>query len=341
MPSKSRLTKNIKDSDLLEQRICDLPLKLKGNQIDRCIRQLFDELDEKGFRFKPYFWISDEFFTPVGIPGIAIPFYLTHPRLIQLERKQMFEAEGSGFNECMKILRHELGHAIEHAYHLTRRKKRQLLFGKTTQKYPQSYSPKPYSRSYVTHLDNWYAQAHPDEDFAETFAVWFRPGSRWRKKYQGWPALKKLIYVDELMNEIKDQSPLVKTKRKELPYTQIKQTLSEYYEEKKERFGLNTKEDFYDRELLKLFTKEKKDRSQLSAARFIRKIRKEARRTVAFGTGQYRYAIDEIIEEVIERCEELELYTFEETSVTQLKFTVFLTVQTMNTLHSGGYGLAL
>ena len=25
------------------------------------------------------------------------------------------------------------------------------------------------------HLDPWYAQSHPDEDFAETFAVWLTP----------------------------------------------------------------------------------------------------------------------------------------------------------------------
>ena len=59
----------------------------------------------------------------------------------------------------------------------------------------------------MLNLANWYAQSHPIEDFAETFAVWLRPGSRWRSRYADWPALRKLEYVDALMQEV-DEQPL-------------------------------------------------------------------------------------------------------------------------------------
>ena len=162
--------------------------------------------------FRPYFWLSNEWFTPDAHSGIAIPFYLAHPRLRQLERRQMYEVEGGTERWCMRILRHEVGHALDNAYRLHFRRRYRELFGSWAAPYPKFYQPKPYSKSYVIHLDMWYAQAHPAEDFAETFAVWLRPGSGWRQRYAGWPALRKLEYVDELMAEIAGEAPAVTTR---------------------------------------------------------------------------------------------------------------------------------
>ena len=118
---------------------------------------------------------------------------------MKLEQAQMFTVEGGPEKQCMRILRHEAGHCVDTAYRLHRRKRWRELFGSFTQPYPDAYKPRPNSRRFVTHLDGWYAQAHPAEDFAETFAVWLRPGSRWRKRYADWPALEKLEYVDAFM----------------------------------------------------------------------------------------------------------------------------------------------
>ena len=123
--------------------------------------------------------------------AIAIPFYLAHPRLEKLEEAQMLEVEGGEHEWCMRILRHEAGHAIDNAFRLRRRRQRQHTFGSPSQPYPEFYTPKPYSKSFVLHLDSWYAQSHPDEDFAETFAVWLTPNSEWRQRYAGWRALRK------------------------------------------------------------------------------------------------------------------------------------------------------
>ena len=126
----------------------------------------------------------------------------------------MLEVEGGDYEWCMKILRHEAGHALDNAYQLQRRRKRQRLFGSSSTPYPEYYTPKPYSKSFVLHLDSWYAQSHPDEDFAETFAVWLKPGSQWHERYDDWPAIKKLEYIDELMRELAGRPPARVSRRK-------------------------------------------------------------------------------------------------------------------------------
>ena len=133
---------------------------------------------------------------------MAVPFYLAHPRLERLEKAQMLAVEGGEHEWCMRILRHEAGHVIDNAYKLRLRKQRRRLFGSSSNPYPEFYAPRPYSKSFVLHLDPWYAQSHPDEDFAETFAVWLTPESNWKTRYAGWPAIKKLEYMDELMQSL-------------------------------------------------------------------------------------------------------------------------------------------
>ena len=141
-------------------------------------------------------------------PGIAIPFYLAHPRLMRLERKMIIDVEGGTRAECMRILRHEAGHVVQHSYRAAAPPPLAASCSAVRRpRYPRYYRPNPASRNFVQHLRLWYAQSHPDEDFAETFAVWLTPRSNWRKRYAGWPALKKLQYVDELMAEIADQKP--------------------------------------------------------------------------------------------------------------------------------------
>ena len=152
--------------------MCDLDLVLERSSVWPRIERLYRELERKHLVFRPHCWISDEWYTPDGVPGIAIPFYLVHPRLAELERSQMREVEGGTVEWCMRILRHETGHAIENAFRLRRRHRRQELFGKTSKPYPKHYAPKPYSKRYVLHLEAYYAQSHPDEDFAETSSGW-------------------------------------------------------------------------------------------------------------------------------------------------------------------------
>jgi hypothetical protein len=327
---------------LLDLRMSDLDLHIEGSVLEKRLAQLNEELAERGISFRPHFWLSDEWFTPDGVPGIAIPFYLAHPRLARLEGEQMLEVEGGTPSWCMRILRHEAGHAIDNAYLLRRRRRRQALFGSSTLPYPEFYTPKPYSRSFVLHIDNWYAQSHPDEDFAETFAVWLNPRSDWRRRYHDWPtALKKLEYMDELMREISTQPPLVDKRSTVDPLRRVRRTLRQHYKRKADHYGFDYP-DFYDRDLRRLFPAAPEGTRTVPASRFINRIRREVRRTVAAWTGVYQYTIDQVLEEMAERCDELQLRFAAGTEErTRSDFIVVLTVQTMNYLHSGRHRVAL
>lgn len=321
------------DAKLLDVRLCDLNLRLQGTRIADRILRLYVELARRSLRIRPRFWLSHEWFTPDGECGIAVPFYLAHPRLIDLERRQMLEVEGGTERSCMKILRHEAGHAIDNAYRLYRRADYQRVFGKT-RPYPEHYRPRPYSKRFVLHLDAWYAQSHPAEDFAETFALWLRPNFNWRTAYAGWPALKKLEYVDRLMNQIAAKRPGVSSKRQWHPLRELTMTLRAHYKQKKARYASDYP-SFYDRDLQRLFSHEPKRRRRLSAARFLRVAQPELREVVARWTGEHPYTIDQVLREMVARCRALRLRLDRPERQTMHEAAVLLTVQTMNYLQRG------
>jgi hypothetical protein len=329
------------DDKLLDLRISDLGVTIEGSALEPRVAQLQSELAGRGLStFEPHFWLSAEWFSPDGVPGVAIPFYLAHPRLEKLERTQMLEVEGGTVEWCMKILRHEAGHAIDNAYRLRMRLRRQRVFGPSYMQYPDYYTPKPYSKSYVLHLDSWYAQSHPDEDFAETFAVWLTPDSDWKTRYTDWPALNKLVYMETLMTELSGKPMLVKSRRKMEPLQSLKKTLRAHYERKRRHYGL-LHPHFYDRDLRKLFSDSPEHAREMKAARFIARVRRDVRRMVAEWTGEYQYTIDQVIEDMLRRANELNLRLREPEEQAKLDFIILLTVQTMNYLHSGRHRVAL
>ena len=327
------------DEQLLAVRMCDLKLSLAGTEIEQRIAKVNAEIEARGL-VHPYYYLSDEWFTPDGFPSVAVPFYLAHPRLAKLELAQMLEIEGGDERTCLKILRHEAGHAIDNAYLLRRKPTRRRLFGTPATPYPEYYTPKPYSKSFVQHLDHWYAQSHPDEDFAETFAVWLDPQSNWSIRYSGWPAHRKLEYMNRLMRETSRHRPRVRSKRQVDPIERLRKTLREHYRKKREHYGLDHP-DFYESDLRNLFSDAPEYAGNLSAARFLGRIRKEVRSTVASFTDTYQYTIEQLIQKIIERARELNLRLIDSEAVTKTDFMVFLTVQTMNYLHSGRHRMAI
>ena len=330
---------NLGDEALLDVRMSDLPLAVEGTLAERTA-QLRGELEARGLRFRLNFYIADEWFTPDGATSIAIPFYLAHPRLEQLEESQMFEVEGGEHEWSMRILRHEAGHAIDNAYQLRRRRQRREVFGSPSEPYPEFYTPKPYSKSYALHLDSWYAQSHPDEDFAETFAVWLTPNSEWRQRYGGWRALQKLEYMDSLMRSIRDKPPRLDTPIEIEPLRKLRKTLRQHYRTKRKHYGVDYP-NFYDRDLRRLFSDAPEFADNITAAQFMGRIRRATRRIVAEWTGIYQYTIDQVIEDMIARSRELKLRLAVPEEQARQEFTVLLTVQTMNHLHSGGHRLFL
>jgi hypothetical protein len=327
------------DEQLLELRLADLPLRIEGTLADR-IGQLRAELEDRELRLPIHFYLADEWFTPDGATSIAIPFYLAHPRLEKLEETQMFEVEGGEHEWGMRILRHEAGHALDNAFRLRLKRQRREIFGNPSIPYPEFYTPRPHSKSFVLHLDSWYAQSHPDEDFAETFAVWLTPNSEWRSRYAGWPALKKLEYMDGLMKSLRGHAARVDNPVEVDPLPHLRKSLRQHYRMKRKHYGVDYP-NFYDRDLRRIFSDAPEYASNITAAQFISRIRRPVRRMVANWTGIFQYTIDQVLEDMISRCRELRLRLAVPEETARQEFTVLLTVQAMNYLHSGGHRLFL
>ena len=319
----------------MQLRLRDLGVTIEGTWVEQCVHELYAELDAREIRLHPHIWISDEWFSPAQVPGFAVPFYLCHPRLMKLERQQLLEAEGGTHAECMQIMRHECGHAVQHAFQLHRRREYQRLFGRSSTKYPESYRPNPASKKYVQHLRRWYAQSHPDEDFAETFAVWLRPRSDWRKRYAGWPALKKLEYVDALMADIAGTVPVVRAREHVDALRTLSRTLFEHYTYRRALYS-EEYPDTYDDDLTRLFTHAPRFRDRESASSFLRRHRSDIRRVVSKWTGEYPFTLDVVLGDMIGRCRQLKLRAVGRERQLLTDFMVLLTARTMDFMANHG-----
>jgi hypothetical protein len=294
------------DEALLDQRFCDLRLGLSATWLEDRIRRLYGELAAKGIRFRPHFWLSEEWFSPDGVPGIAIPFYLAHPRLMRLERRYMHEVEGGNDKWLMRILRHETGHAIDTAFALRRRKSWRRTFGKASRRYPTRYSARLSSRSHVLHLGHWYAQSHPTEDFAETFAVWLPRRSRWRSQYAGWPALAKLEYVDETLRALEGRRAVRLSRDTVEPLAANQRTLREHYRRKQARYEVDLARS-YDRRLLRVFGRPADHPRGLAASRFLREVSPQLKRLLVRRARMHPYLVSHVMRTATQRARTLDL----------------------------------
>ncbi|MCO4793229.1 MAG: putative zinc-binding metallopeptidase [Bacteriovoracaceae bacterium] len=314
---------DLSDEQLLKMRICDLKLKLKNTWVEKQVNKLHKELDKKNLHFKPHVWISDDWYSPDGIAGFAVPFYLLHPRLIELERKMIGEAEGETVDWCMQLMRHEAGHAIDNAFGLRRKKLRQKLFGLTGKSYPNSYKPNLYDKNYVVHLGEGYAQAHPDEDWAETFATWLTPGSNWKKVYAKWPAIEKLELLNEMMINLRGKKPLKRKKETTDCVATLTLTLEEYYQQKTDRFGILTPDRICN-ELSSVFTPGFSNHYP-KASSFLRKGRKELCKEVAKKSDRYEKNISAVVGKLVTYCQERNFHLNTNEAVARKRILAVLT----------------
>lgn len=296
---------SLDDTRLKALKLSGLRLHLRDSLVWPEVKRLYAELDRRGLRFRPHCWLSSEWFSPDGVPGIAIPFFVAHPRLRQLERHMIGDVEGGNGKWRLRILRHEAGHAIDTAYGLRRRADWREVFGYASEPYPTTYTVRPASRRYVLHLGDWYAQSHPTEDFAETFAVWLQPKARWRREYAGWAALKKLEYVDALMAEIADRAPRVRSRTTVAPLTDLRQTLAEHYRRKSH--ACTSSDRRYDDWLMRVFARRQGREKHSSARRIIREIAPKLLLSLVSNDAINAYFAHHVVRRISERSRELDL----------------------------------
>jgi hypothetical protein len=292
------------DAALLRVRFRDLGLKISGSPVHADALRLREELERRGICFKPHLWLSTDWFSPDGVPGIAVPFFLGHPRLLRLERRMMGEAEGGNRPWRLRLLRHELGHAVDTAFGLRRRRDWREVFGSAGARYSRDYTVRPRSKDYVLHLEHWYAQSHATEDFAETFAVWLQPKARWRANYAGWPALAKLEFVDGLMTELAGRAPSKRDRSLVAPLTDNSRTLGEHY--RRRAYLSEGGEQRYDPWLRRVFAP-RTDSAAASAERLLNDVKPQLTRTLLRRTRAHPYLAFQVLRAVRRRARSLDL----------------------------------
>jgi len=217
---------------LINKRICDLNLTLDNSFIPDLTTRLFKELNRVSLNhFHPKIYIGDDWFCPENSMRISVPFYLLSPELKLLEKLKVGYVEGGTKTEAMKLLRHEAGHCFFHAYQLNKSIECRKIFGSFGKPYnPDKYSKNPDSKDYVINLKDNYAQSHPEEDFAETFAIFIQNNSNWRIAYRNWPKAKaKLEFMERLIVKYSHQKPFIKVGKPLSEAKYLKRSLSRHY----------------------------------------------------------------------------------------------------------------
>ena len=298
---------NMSDSELLNTPIRAFNFDFENLPFKDCFEELSLELKSHGILFEPHFWFSDDWFSPSGIPGIGVPFYLAHPRLLRLYSRYVGLAEGTTQKSFMKLLRHETGHAFEHAYKLEKNPHKEQWFGSTVARYPKSYTYKPYSKAFVRHLGEGYAQSHPDEDFAETFAVWLDPVSDWQNKYKNWLAIKKLKAVDFIVRRVSKRRPLCTNKKSYDSAESMLQLFGDFLKAKAMEKSKDKKNYTYFTKDLSSFCHVEKNQYKESTKLLV-SHRKSVVASVADGIGARKYKVEPIYNEYIKHQKKHKLH---------------------------------
>jgi len=323
---------------ILRSRIEDLGLKIEGTPLESIVGRLHAELEAAGIKFKPKVYLSDEWSCPDGIPVIGMPFYLADPRLSRIEDEMMDGIEAETEEEILGYLRHEAGHAINYAYKLHETPEWQALFGAFGQPYEDEYYPLPFSRNFVRHIPGWYAQKHPDEDFAETFAVWLTPDSNWREVYAGWGCLDKLRYVDAVVKQIGQQDPVVSGAEYDIA-ADAHGSIEEHYQ--RTRPSLRELPALFDRELGEIFGHEPPQPDAPGwqpAHALLAAHRRVIVETITYWTGLYEVLVKSLVGHCIERCKLLGLWVeVEKNQAALVEFVALATTLAMNRLYKGDF----
>jgi hypothetical protein len=194
----------------------------------------------------------------------------------------------------------------------------------------------------VRHLPAWYAQKHPDEDFAETFAVWLNPHSNWREVYADWNCLNKLLYVDELVKRIGSQPPPVTANDydpQEEEY--LGTTIAEFYRRSTPtRIQLPRVFDAALRDIFPPSARESnsgKPSAEQPAAEFLRHHRRAVVGAVFYWTGLNHDLVQALEDHLEDRCAAMGLQVGADWPAKLIEVVAFITTLCMTRLHTGEF----
>jgi hypothetical protein len=330
---------HLSDDELLDVRICDLKVAIEGSDLEPRIDQLYEELDQAGLAIRPICYLSNEWLSPNGQNAIGIPFYLAHPRLKALEFRMMFEVEGGTRSWCMKLLRHEAGHALDHVYRVHTQEDWKETFGSPRLGYnPYFYAADPHSKAHVRNLPGDYAQCHPDEDFAETFAVWLNPNANWRTRYRGWPAMKKLRYVNRLVRELNGRGA---RRRKPVLYAEartLRSTLRTHYRRKAKLYQMGDLV-YAVRDLKRIFRVSRASKPGDTAAALIRAHKRRLVESITEWSGEAYNSVAHVVAMLAKQCDEHRLVLRDDPEESLVRFSTYVATLVVNRIHTHTYRL--
>jgi hypothetical protein len=334
-----------REASLTTRPMRDLGLKIEGTALEPILRDFQAELKRAGIRrLRPHFYLSTEWGVPFGTVSIAIPFYLANADLTRLHAERSGFVEGVSRSDVLRYLRHEMGHAVNYAYRLYDDPAWAELFGSIDRPYEEDYRPKPFDPRFVRHLPGWYAQKHPDEDWAETFAVWMTPGRDWRAEYAGRPvALAKLEYCDRTVRAIGDRPPVVDEQDSDESVDDLSQSLDDYYRAAGTGPSSAGLPDL-DGALRVIFEEypdavtSSSDQPLRGAAGLIRRLQSDLARSVYRWTGHFPEHTLALLRHLAERAERQGLvYPAEAEAVATVELSALVTTLAMNHVLRGAY----
>jgi hypothetical protein len=319
---------------LLQRKISELGLRLEGTVLEKVVRELERECRAAGIlKLAPVCYLTEEWGVPEGVPVIGIPYYLADERIKAIEADVV---EGETEEEILSYLRHEMGHAFNYAYRLYTTDEWAKVFGPPSRPYVEEYRPQPFSRDFVRHIAGWYAQKHPDEDFAETFAVWLTPSSDWRTRYAGSGAERKLEYVDRVVRKLGDLPPEVTPGETDVPVETLSYTVGEHLA----RFRDPAVEipPYFDGDLRDLFLKPGRDPEREAASAFLKRHARAIAKRVYHWTGVREGVVRSLIDHLSERAHALGLQADPRRSErTLIDVLAYVTTLCMNYLYKGSF----
>jgi hypothetical protein len=338
----STASRAFRESNLFAAPIRDLKLEIEQTPLAPIIDDFLAELKAKGVtRLVPRFHLSTEWGVPFGTIVIGIPFYLARPELTELHGEEIGHIEGLSRDDILRYLRHEMGHVVNYAYKLFDEEAWVKLFGSITQPYLEDYRPQPFSRRYVRHLPGWYAQKHPDEDWAETFAVWMTPDRNWRSEYAQLPtALAKLEYCEQTMARLSAQSPLVTATDLDEDVGELSYSLRDFYQnvqaEREPAAGI-------DGDLRAIFddlapVTDPTAEQTKPAGPLIRRLERQLMADIFRWTGHFPEKTRSLMRHLAQRADDLQqVYPAAAENEAIIGVTILVTSLAMNHVHRGSY----